>query len=331
MNLKYSAKIIGTGSYVPKKTLTNEEIEKLVPGTNADWTFKNLGISERHIAGEDESTGDLAVNASKIALEHARMDPKDIDLIILATTTPRRPAPSTACYVQFQLGAVNSAAFDLSAVCSGFIYGMVVGTQFIQSGTYKNVLVIGADTFSKITDWKRRDCVFFGDGAGAAILSICPKGEGVLSYDLGADGYEEFAWTIPAGGSEKPTSAETLEKGLNYWHMDSTAVYNMATKRIPQTLQRSLERANLSISDIDHVLPHQPGINILKNSANAMGIPFEKFHTNMDKYANTSAGTVAIILDEVNKKGALDNGDIVAFAAVGAGWTWGSMIMRWGK
>jgi 3-oxoacyl-[acyl-carrier-protein] synthase-3 len=206
---------------------------------------------------------------------------------------------------------------------------MVVGTQFIQSGSYENVLVIGADTFSKITDWRRRDCVFFGDGAGAAVLSSCPFGEGVLSFDLGADGSEDFAWTIPAGGSETPTTHQTLDDGLNFWHMDGHAVYNMATLRIPQTLQRSLEKAGLSISDIDHILPHQPSMSVLKKTAEIMNIPFSKFYTNMDRYANTSAATVAIILDEAVNSGSLKKGDIVAFAAVGAGWTWGSLIMRW--
>jgi 3-oxoacyl-[acyl-carrier-protein] synthase-3 len=324
-----SAKILGTGSYVPERVLTNEEIEQMVPNTNAEWTYRKLGVRERHIAGAHESTADLAILASKMALDKAGITPNDLDLIILGTTTPRRPAPSTACYIQHQLSAEHCAAFDLSAVCSSFIYSMVVGTQFIQSGAYKNVLVIGADTFSKITDWSRRDCVFFGDGAGAAVLTACPMGEGVLSFDLGSDGSEEFAWTIPAGGSEMPTTHETLEKGLNFWHMDGQAVYNMATLRIPQTLQRSLEKAGMSISDIDHVLPHQPSMNVLKKTAEIMDIPFNKFYTNMDKYANTSAATVAIILDEAVKSGSLKEGDIVAFAAVGAGWAWGSLIMRW--
>lgn len=328
-NKQMSAKIIGTGSYVPKKVLTNEDIELINPKTNANWTYANLGIKERHIAAEDESTADLAIAAAKEAIKSAGISAKDLDLIILGTTTPRRPAPSTACYVQNQLGAFNSAAFDLAAVCSSFIYSLIVGTQFIQSGACKYVLIIGADTFSKITNWNRRDCVFFGDGAGAVVITACPAGEGVLSFDFGADGSEEFAWTIPAGGSEKPQTHDTLDQGLNFWEMDGQAVYNMAINRIPETLQKSLQKAGLSVSDIDHVLPHQPSINVLKKTAEIMGVPFSKFHTNMDKYANTSAATVGIILDETVKAGLINKGEIVAFAAVGAGWAWGSLIMKW--
>ncbi|MBU2578431.1 ketoacyl-ACP synthase III [Patescibacteria group bacterium] len=328
-NKNISARVIGTGSYLPLKILTNKEIETQVPGTNADWTYKKLGIDERRIAAINESTGDLAIKAAEKALEASELDPKDLDLIILGTTTPRRPAPSTACFVQHQLGATNSVAFDISAVCSSFIYGMVIASQFIVSGTYENILVIGADTMSKITDWERRDCVFFGDGAGAAILSKCPEGEGILSFDLGSDGSEDFAWTIPAGGSEQPTSEETLKDRSHFWQMDGKAVYNMAIERLPMTLERSLKIANLTINDIDHIIPHQPSIGILKKTAEIMNIPFEKFHTNMDKYANTSAATVGITLDEAVRSKAVKPNDIIAFAAVGAGWTWGSLIVKW--
>ena len=326
---KSSAKIIGTGSYVPERVLTNEEIEKTVPGANAEWTFNKLGISERRIARDNESSADLALLAARRAIADAGIQPSDIDLIVVGTTTPRRIAPSTACFVQHHLGAFECPAFDLAAVCSSFIYSMSIGLQFIVSGTYQHVLVIGVDTFSKITDWSRRDCVFFGDGAGAAVLTSCPVGVGILSIDLGADGSEDWAWTVLAGGSELPTSLETLKKDLHFWQMDGKAVYRMATHRIPLTINRSLEKANLTVADVAHVVPHQPGIGVLREAAEIMGIPFEKFHTNMDRYANTSAATVGITLDEANKSGNLKPGDIVVFAAVGAGWTWGSMIMRW--
>lgn len=331
MNNLRSAKIIGIGSYVPNRVLTNEEIEKKVVGTNAEWTWTNLGINERRIAGEDESSGTLALEAARRAIKDANISPEQLDLIIVGTTTPRRVAPSTACYVQHQLGAINSSAFDLMAVCSGFIYGMSVGLQFISSGAYNKVLIIGSDTFSKITDWERRDCVFFGDGAGAVVLSPCLAGEGILSFDLGADGSEDFAWTVLGGGSETPTSAETVAQKLHYWTMDGSAVFRMAVNRIPFTLERSLSKAELSKDDIDHIIPHQPSIKILKKTAEVTNIPFEKFHTNMDRYANTSAATIPLLLDEVSKAGKIKNGDIVAFVAVGAGWAWGSMITRWNK
>jgi len=329
VNIHNSAGILGTGAFLPSKILTNEEIERTIPGTNAKWTYEHLGIRERRVAGPDESTGDLAAEAGKRAIENAQLMPRDIGLIIVCTTTPRRVAPSTACYVQHQLGAHECPAFDLAAVCSGFLYGLGVASQFVSSGIYRNVLVIGADTFSKITDWDRRDCVFFGDGAGAVVVGACAQGEGLLSIDLGADGSQDNAWTVLGGGSEHPTSQETLDQRLHYWRMDGKAVYDMATYRIPYTLGRSLQKADLTIQDIDHVIPHQPSIQVLKRSAQILGVPFERFHTNMDKYANTSAASVPLVLHETHAAGHLKRGDVLALIAVGAGWTWGSVIMRW--
>ena len=324
-----AAGILGTGAYVPSTILTNEEIEATIPGTNAKWIYEQLGIRERRISSAHESTGDLATEAGRRAIANANLTPRDIGLIIVCTTTPRRIAPSTACYVQHQLGAHECPAFDLAAVCSGFIYGLAVAAQFVTSGIYKNILVIGADTFSKITDWNRRDCVFFGDGAGAVVVGCCQQGEGILSIDLGADGSEHDAWTVLAGGSELPTSTETLENRLHYWQMDGKAVYEMATYRIPWTLGRSLQKAGISLQDIHHVIPHQPSIKILKKSADILGIPFRLFHTNMDRYANTSAAAVPLLLHEVHEAGQLTKGQHLAFLAVGAGWTWGSAIIRW--
>lgn len=328
-NTLTAATILGTGAYVPERILTNEEIERTTPGASANWASEHLGIRQRHIAGPNESTGDLAVEAGRRALHNAHLSPRDLGLIIVCTTTPRRIAPSTACYVQHHLGATECPAFDLAAVCSGFIYGVGVAAQFVSSGIYKNVMVIGADTFSKITDWTRRDCVFFGDGAGAVIIGACPQGEGILSIDLGADGSEHDAWTVLAGGSELPTSAETMADRLQFWQMDGKAVYEMAINRIPWTLGRSLMKADLTIPDIDHVIPHQPSIQILRRSAEILGLPFEKVHTTMDRYANTSAASIPLGLHDARMAGKLSKGDVVAFIAVGAGWTWGSLILRW--
>lgn len=324
-----SARIVGTGSYLPEQRRTNLEIEKLVPGTSATWTASTLGILERRIATEEQSTAHLAVGAARRALDDAKMTPRDIDLIIVGTATPHRLAPSTACYVQRQLGINRAAAFDLGAVCSSFVYAVTVALQFIRAGQFRTALVIGADTFSKITDWSRRDCVFFGDGAGAAILAACPAESGFLSCDLGADGSGWESWTVPAGGSECPASTATVAAGRHFWQMDGKAVYQMALERIPQTVERSLRDAGIDASMVDHVIPHQPNVRILRDVADLIHVPFSKFHVNMDCYANTAAASVAIALDDAKRGGSLSSGQIILLVAVGAGWTWGSMVLRW--
>jgi len=206
---------------------------------------------------------------------------------------------------------------------------MIVAHQFIASGTYRNVLVIGADTFSKITDWDRRDCVFFGDGAGAVVLSESTDGNGFLAVDLGSDGSGEESWTVPGGGSGCPSTYDTVDDKLHYWKMDAPAVREMALRRIPLTVERSLARAGLTLDDVDHIIPHQAGINVLQDAAKGMGIPFEKLHINMARYGNTAGGAVPIVLDEVRRSGCLRTGDVVLLLSVGAGWTWGSVVMRW--
>jgi 3-oxoacyl-[acyl-carrier-protein] synthase III len=321
-------KIIGTGSYVPEKIYSNKYLESIID-TNADWIYKTLGIKERRIVAENESTSDLAWKAGKEAIEDAKLTVDDIDLIIVATATPDRLAPSTACFVQDKLQAYNAVAFDLAAVCSGFLFSMSVASQYIASGVYNNVLVIGADTFSKITDWTRRDAVFFGDGAGAAVLSHANVNEGFLAFRLYSDGRGKYNFTVPAGGSELPSTAATVEKGLHYFQMNGRAVYDTGTIVLPKAINQVLADTGLSINDIDLMIPHQPGIGMLKKTAEIIGLPFEKVMTNMDKYANTSGGTIPILLDECNKAGELSAGKIILFAAVGSGWTWGASIVKW--
>ncbi len=323
-----NVKIIGTGSYVPEKIYTNKDIEAFVE-TNDAWIQNNLGIKERHIASDIEATSDLASQAGLKAIEDAGLRVEDIDLIIVATSTPDRLAPSTAAIVQDKIEAYNAVAFDISAVCSGFLYGMSVATQFIASGVYDNVLVIGADTFSKITDWTRRDCVFFGDGAGAAVFSNGNINEGFQAFRLYTDGRGKMNFTIPAGGSEMPANSDTIAKRLHYFQMNGNAVYETGTKVLPIAINQVLEDTGLSISDIDYMIPHQPSIKILQKTAEIIGLPWEKVMTNMDKYANTSGGTIPILLDEVNKSGKLKKGDVVLFAAVGSGWTYGASILKW--
>jgi 3-oxoacyl-[acyl-carrier-protein] synthase-3 len=323
-----NVKIIGTGSYTPDKVLTNKDLEKL-SATNDAWIQENLGIKERHIASDSQHTSDLAFIAGQRAIQNSGLPNEKIDLIIVATATPDRLAPSTACIVQDMLHAYNSVAFDISAVCSGFLFAMSTASQFIASGVYDNVLVIGADTFSKITDWNRRDSAFFGDGAGAAVLTHTDHDSGFLAFKLFSDGRGKFNFTIPGGGSEHPISQHSLDNNLRYFQMNGKAVYETGTKVLPQAIFKVLEDTGLSINDIDYMIPHQPSIKILQETAKIIGLPFEKVLTNMDKYANTSGGTIPILLDEVNKSGRLKPGNIILFAAVGSGWTWGASIIKW--
>lgn len=322
-----NVKIIGTGSYVPEKIYTNEYLETII-STNAKWIFDNVGIKERHIAEPNQATSDLASIAGQRAIDNAGLRNEDIELIIVATSTPDRKAPSTAAFVQHKLNAFNAAAFDLTAVCSGFLFGMSVASQYIASGVYHNILVIGADTFSKITDWRRRDAIFFGDGAGAAIVTSANITEGFLAYRLYTDTLNEMlGFTIPGGGSEIPLTPENMDE--QYFQMNGKAVYASATIALPKAIKQVLEDTGLSINDIDLMIPHQPSIRILQKTAEIIGLPFEKVMTNMDKYANTSGATIPILLDEVNKSGKLKRGNIVLFAAVGSGWTYGASIIKW--
>ena len=322
------AKIIGTGSYVPKKIYTNEYLESILD-TNAEWIFNTLGIKERRIADETEATSDLATEAGLAAIQNSGLAVDNIDLIIVATSTPDRQAPSTACIVQDKLGAYNAVAFDLAAVCSGFLFATSVAAQYIASGVYHNVLVIGADTFSKITDWSKRDAVFFGDGAGAAVISHANVNEGFLAYRLYSDGRGKSYFTIPAGGSEMPTTNKTILKKQHYFQMNGKEVYNTAITVLPIAIRQVLMDTGLTINDIDFMVPHQPSIGILKKTAEIIGLPFDKVMTNMDRYANTSGGTIPILLDELNRSEKIRKGDTLLFAAVGSGWTYGASIIKW--
>lgn len=322
------AKIIGTGSYLPEKIITNRYLESLTD-TNDKWIFENLGIKERRIAADNEASSDLGACAGIEAIKNANLKPTDIDLIIVATSTPDRLAPSTACFVQDKVQAYNAVCFDIAAVCSGFLYGMSVACQFIASGVYDNVLVIGSDTFSRITDFSRRDCVFFGDGAGAAVISHADDSEGFLAFRLYSDGRGKYNFTVPAGGSELPASAETIEKRLHYYQMNGKAVYETATKVLPRAINEVLTDSGIAINDVKYLIPHQPSIKILKDTAEIIGLPFSKVMTNMKDYANTSAGTIPILLDEVNRKGGISKGDIILFAAIGSGWTYGASVIKW--
>ena len=323
-----NVKIIGTGSYVPETIYTNKYLETILP-TSDEWIYENLGIKERRIASVNEATSDLASKAALNAIENSGLTKNDIDLIIVATATPDRLAPSTAAVVQDKIQAYNAVAFDISAVCSGFLYGMSVASQFIAAGVYDNVLVIGADTFSKITDWTRRDAVFFGDGAGAVVKTHGNVNEGFLAFRLYTDGRGKYNFTIPAGGSEMPASEETVKKRLHYFQMNGKAVYDTGTQVLPKAILQVLSDTGLTINDIDYMIPHQPSIRILQKTAEIIGLSWEKVMTNMEKYANTSGGTIPILLDETNRSGKLKKGNLILFAAVGSGWTYGASILKW--
>jgi len=320
--------IIGTGSYVPETIVTNADLEQTVD-TDASWIKESLGIEERRILDPSMTTSDMATYAAKSALDDAGLHPTDVDLIIVATATPDRIAPSTATIVQYKLGAKNAAAFDMNAVCTGFLYALHVADQFVLLGTYKNVLVIGADTFSRITNWNDRKCVFFGDGAGAVVVARGDRG--IIGTHLYANGEGRDGFTVEAGGAEKPSSIYTLGSSLGKFQMDGKAVYDTATTVLPLAVNKLLSDFNFQKSDVHWVVPHQPSIKILRKVAELLGIPFNKVCTNMNKYANTSAATIPLLLDEKVRSGTIRKYDLLLFMAVGSGWTWGVSLMRWTK
>ena len=321
-----NAYIRGTGSYAPKNVVKNDFFKYV--GSSDKWIYENLGIKERRIS-TGETTSDLAYEAGLLAIEDAGLVPNDVDLIILATATADRLAPSCACFVQEKLGAKNAVAFDISAVCSGALFATSTGVQYIRSGMYKNVLVIGADTFSNITDWSRRDAVFFGDGAGAILLSDTKEDKGFIDFILHTDGTGKEHFTILGGGSEKPASKDSFDNGEHFFQMNGKEVYKTAIDVVPKCISEILKKNDLTIDEIKFLLPHQPSIKILQEIAKQVNLPFEKVKTNMDRYANTSGATIPIILDETLRNNRLENGDLLLFAAVGAGWTWGTALYKW--
>ena len=321
------ATILATGSYVPQRIVTNDEIARCAPTTDR-WVRENLGINERRIASDGQVTSDLASLAAMRALENAQLAAEDVDLIIVATATPDRLAPSTACILQEKIGAHRAAAFDIAAVCSGFLYALTLARSLVEAGHHRYVLVVGADTFSRITDWTRRDAVFFGDGAGAVIVGPCADG-GIIHARLFADGRGQSAFTVPAGGSELP--AHDCDRGDTrcFFQMDTKAVFETATTVLPEAISQVLVETGFSVEDVNLIVPHQPGIRILKRTAEALGVPLERIAMNMDRYANTAGATIPLLLDEVHAAGRVKSGDLVLLAAVGSGWTWGALLLRW--
>jgi 3-oxoacyl-[acyl-carrier-protein] synthase-3 len=327
-----SSKIIGTGSYLPQKILTNDELSRIVD-TNDEWIFQRAGIKERRIASDSEVTSDLAANAALAAIENAGMIPADIDLIIVATITPDKLLPSTATRVQKKIKARKVAAFDISAACSGFVYGLTIADQFIKSGFYKNILVIGVELLSRITNWEdRTTCVLFGDGAGAVVLSAneIENDTGFKNVTLGADGFSPPEWLeIPAGGSALPASNESVQRKLHYLAMNGKEIFKFGIKIIPETINRLLDKNDYTIEDIDLIIPHQANVRIVESAAKRLGISKEKFFMNIDKYANTSAASIPIALDDARKKDLIKKGDKVIMIGFGGGLTWGAVLYEW--
>ncbi len=319
------------GTYVPDKVLTNQDIEKLVDTSN-EWIVERTGIRERHIVEQDIATSDLAVIAAEKALLDAGVTADEIDLIIVATATPDMFFPSTACLVQDKIKASKAAAFDLAAGCSGFAYSVVVGSQFIQTGLYKKILVIGAEVLSKILDWSDRNtCMLFGDGAGAVVLGEVPTGYGLLGVEIGADGSGGHLLHLPAGGSRLPASAETVSEGKHFLQMSGRDVFKFATKVMDEAVIKSLEKAALSHTDIDCLVPHQANIRIIQSAAKRLKLPMEKVMVNVDKYGNTSSASIPIALNEAVESGKIKKDDIVVLVGFGAGLTWASCVMKWYK
>ena len=304
--------IIGIGSYTPKKVLTNEDIDLLGNGTDSTWTKEKLGIEERRVV-EDENPSDLAYHAAINAIEDAKIDKEDIDLIIVATSSPDRISPSTACIMAKRLD-VKKPAFDINAVCTGFVYGIQLATNLISTKQYKNILLIGADAYSRITDWTKRDCVFFGDGAGAVILSEVEGGW--VSTDIYGDANGKEAFTCHHSGK---------------FRMDGKAVYDFGTDTLPKTIKKSLGELQIPKEDVSWIIPHQPGHRVLLKTAELLDFPLDKMIFNMTKFGNTAGASIPMALDSLYKQNKINSGDILVLPAIGSGWTFGVSVIKYVK
>lgn len=323
------SRIKGTGSALPEKVLTNLDLEKMVD-TSDEWITTRTGIKERHIASSDECLSTFCRKAAENALEMAGLKPEDLGLIILGTVTPDQPIPSTACLLQAQLGAVNAAAFDLSAGCTGFLYALSIADKFIRSGAVKHALVIGAEILSKITDWNdRTTCVLFADGAGAVVLSAEEGERGLLSSALHADGTMSDFIAMPGGGSKIPISHEMIDKNLHTIKMRGNETFKIAVRSLLSVCREAINGASLAPQDVKWFVPHQANLRIIRSVAGKLGWPEESICLNIHKTGNTSSASIPIAFDELVRSGRVSEGDILLFAAFGAGLTWGSALIRW--
>ena len=330
MSKPIRAKISALGTYVPPRLLTNADLEKMVDTTN-DWIMTRVGIRERHIVDKGVATSDLAVEAAKKALAQRGLTPTDIEAIIVGTVTPDMFFPSTACIVQNKLGAKGAWGFDLSGACSAFLYSLQTGAQFIATGTHKRVMVIGSDVMSSIIDYTdRATCVIFGDGAGAAILEPAEDDSvGLIDFIHEVDGSGGQFLYMPGGGSLNPSSKETVEKKMHYVHQDVQQVFKFAVRKQTEACEKLLERNGLKASDIDAFIPHQANLRIISATADRLGLRPEAVIVNIDRYGNTTAGTIPLAMSTAIEQGKLKKGSLVMLASVGAGFTIGATLLRW--
>jgi 3-oxoacyl-[acyl-carrier-protein] synthase-3 len=329
MHKRINSLITGTGSFAPSRILTNYDLEKMVE-TSDQWITSRSGIKERRISENGIGSSDLALEASKIALGEAGLKPEQIDLILVGTVTPDYLLPSTACILQDKLGARNAAVMDVVAACSGFIYGLSIASAFIGIGQYKNILVIGVESLSKITNWEDRNtCVLFGDGAGAAVVSASSEDKGILGTFLSGDGSLANLLHIPVGGTKTPLTKENFDLKQHYICMQGNEVFKSAVRAMDAAARHIIDQVGLTAEDLDLLIPHQANIRIIEALAKKLKVSMDKVYVNIDRYGNTSAASVPIALDEARKKGMIQAGSNTLLVAFGAGFTWGSAIIRW--
>lgn len=329
MSKPVRAKISALGTYLPPRVLTNSDLEKMVDTSN-EWILERVGIRERHIADKGVAASDMAVLAVQNLLESHPFDLQEVDLIIVGTVTPDMMYPSTACLVQHKLGIKNTWGFDVSAGCSGFVYALNTGVKFVESGQYKKVLVIGADKNSAMTDYTDRAvCIIFGDGAGAVLLEPSEDGAGVIDHVAQIEGAGGKFLYMPGGGSLNPATHETVNQKMHYIHQDGQQVFKYAVKKMAEMTERVLEKNNLSGKDVDCFIAHQANKRIITATADRLGMPLEKVVINIDRYGNTTAGTIPIAMQTAVQENKLKKGDLLLIAAVGAGFTAGASLIRW--
>ena len=329
--MAHYAAITGWGMAVPDRVLTNADLERMVE-TSDEWIRTRTGISQRHVVAPGESTSTLATAAARRAIESAAIDPQAIDLVILATCTPDRPFPATACTVQANLGLRKVPAFDLAAACSGFVYGLNVATSMIRSGAARNVLLMAADIFTHYINWHDRNtCVLFGDGAGAVVMQASDEPYGQLSSVLGAAGEHEDLMAVDAGGTRMPATPEAIEAGRQFVYMNGREIFKQAVREMADSSTLALEQAGISLEQVALVVPHQANLRIIEAMAKRLDLPMERIFVNLDRYGNTSAASVPIALAEAADQGRLQPGDYVLLTAFGGGLTWASAVVRWGR
>lgn len=323
-------RISGTGKYLPEKRLTNEDLERLVD-TNDEWIVQRTGMRERRVADDNQATSDLALEAARQALENAGLQPEDLDMIIVGTITPDTIFPSTACRLQHALGCRQIPAFDLSAACSGFIFGLSMGCTQVASGMVDNVLVVGAEVLTRFTDYAdRSSCILFGDGAGAAVLQPAQDEVSmILDTHMASDGSGGDLLILPGGGSKLPPSVESVQGGMHYMKLQGRAVFRQAVSKIVELVDESLSRCGLTREDVDMIIPHQMNARIIESAAKRLEIPMERIFINLDRYGNTSAATIPIALDEASRQGVIKRGDLLVLVTFGGGLTWASALVRW--